>query len=140
MFNDIYSNLNKMAQLLLFRKCFLKYFSELLSIITINNGGNIMKRKKKIFFVVSVMAFLTVSMFLSTNVLGEEVTIKGEVNENYQIVAEDGQIYEVADTEKGDEVVFKHIGKIVKISGTIEESDEGEKIITVISYEVEEIE
>jgi hypothetical protein len=98
-----------------------------------------MKRKRSIF-VVSFMAFLMVSMFLSTNVLGEEITIKGEVNDNYQIVTEDGQIYEVADTEKGNDVVLQHIGKIVKISGTIKESDEGEKIITVISYEVEDME
>lgn len=98
-----------------------------------------MKRKRSIF-AVSVMAFLMVSMFLSTNVLGEEITIKGEVNDNYQIVTENGQIYEVADTEKGNDVVLQHIGKIVKISGTINESDEGEKIITVISYEVEDME
>jgi len=97
-------------------------------------------KRKKTFFALSVMAFLIVSMFFSTNVLGEEITIKGEVNDNYQIVTEDGQIYEVADTDKGNEVVLQHIGKIVKISGTIEESDEGEKIITVISYEVEDIE
>ncbi len=97
-----------------------------------------MKRKMSIF-TVSAMAFLMVSMFLSTNVLGEEVTIKGRVNGSYQIVTEDGQIYEVAYSEKGDEVVFQHIGKIVKASGTIEKSDEGEKnIITIISYEVED--
>ena len=98
-----------------------------------------MKRKKSIV-AVSVIAFLMVSMFLSTNVLAEGITIKGEVNDNYQIVAEDGQIYEVADTDKGTEVVLQHTGKIVKISGTIEESDEGGKIITVISYEVENVE
>ena len=62
-----------------------------------------MKRKRSIF-AVSVIAFLMVSMFLSTNVLAEEITIKGEVNDNYQIVTEDGQIYEVADTDKGNEV------------------------------------
>ena len=92
---------------------------------------------KKTFFVVSVMAFLMVSIFLSTNVLAEEITIRGRVNDKYQIVSEDGQIYEVQENEKGDEVVLQNIGKIVKISGTIEESDEGDKIITVISYEVE---
>ncbi|MBU4186273.1 MAG: hypothetical protein KKC23_08790, partial [Proteobacteria bacterium] len=52
----------------------------------------------------------------------------------------DGQIYEVADTDKGNEVIFQNIGKIVKVSGTIKEGDEGEKIITVTSYEVEDIE
>lgn len=98
-----------------------------------------MKRKKSIF-AVSVIAFLMLSMFFSTNVLGEEITIKGEVNNEYQIVTKDGQIYEVAGNDKGDEVVLNNIGKIVTITGTIEESDEGEKLITVISYEVENIE
>jgi len=95
-------------------------------------------KRKKTFFAVSVIAFLMVTMFLATNVLGEEITIKGKVNDKYQIVTEDGQIYEVGDNEKGDEVVFQHIGKIVKASGTIKESDEGKKTITVISYEVVE--
>lgn len=98
-----------------------------------------MKRKRSIF-AVSVIVFLMVSMFLSTNVLCEEITVKGKVNDNYQIVAEDGQIYEVADTDKGNEVVLQYIGKTVKVSGTIKESDGGEKIITVTSYEVKDIE
>jgi len=97
-------------------------------------------KRKKTFFAVSVMAFLIVSMFLSTNVLAEEITIKGEVNDNYQIVTEDGQIYEVAGNDKGDEMVLNNVGKIVTITGTIEESDEGNKIVTVISYEVEDVE
>jgi hypothetical protein len=97
-------------------------------------------KRKNLFFVFSVIAFLMVSMFISTNVLGEEITIKGEVNDKFQIVTEAGQIYEVADTDKGNEVVLQNIGKIVKIIGTIEENDEGNKIITVISYEVEKIE
>jgi len=98
-----------------------------------------MKRKRSIF-AVSVMAFLIVSMFLSTNVLCEEITIKGEVNDNYQIIAEDGQVYEVADTDKGNEVVLQYVGKIVKVTGTIKESDGKEKTITVTSYEVKDIE
>ncbi|MDO9567755.1 MAG: hypothetical protein Q7J15_13605 [Candidatus Desulfaltia sp.] len=98
-----------------------------------------MKRKRSIF-AVSVIVFLMVSMFLSTNVLCEEITVKGKVNDNYQIIAEDGQIYEVADTDKGNEVVLQYIGKTVKVSGTIQESNGGEKIITVTSYEVKDIE
>lgn len=97
-------------------------------------------KRKNLFFVFSVIAFLMVSMFLSTNVLGEEITIKGKVNDKFQIVTEAGQIYEVADTDKGNEVVLQNIGKTVKVIGTIEENDEGNKTITVISYEVEEIE
>jgi hypothetical protein len=49
-------------------------------------------------------------------------------------VADDGQIYEVVDTEKGAEVVDL-VGKKVKVTGTVEEKD-GEQVITVTSYEV----
>ncbi len=62
------------------------------------------------------------------------VTLVGTVNEDYQIVADGGQIYEVAETEKGDEVVAL-IGKKVKVTGTIE-NDEGTKVMVVESYEV----
>ena len=95
-------------------------------------------KRKKTFFPVSVIAFLIVTMFLATNVLGEEIIIKGKVNDKYQIVTEAGQIYEVGYNEKGDEVVLQNIGKIVKARGTIKESYEGKKIITVTSYEVVE--
>ncbi len=61
-------------------------------------------KRKKTFFAVSVIAFLMVTMFFATNVLGEEITIKGKVNDKYQIITEDGQIYEVGNNEKGDEV------------------------------------
>ncbi|MDI6688044.1 MAG: hypothetical protein QME06_07480 [Desulfobacterales bacterium] len=93
-------------------------------------------KRKRLIFAVSVITFLIIPMFFSTNVLSEEVTITGKVNDNYQIVTEDGQLYEVADTDKGNEVVLQYVGNFVKVVGTIKESDVGEKIITVTSYEV----
>jgi hypothetical protein len=64
------------------------------------------------------------------------VTITGTVNDDYQIVADDGQVYEVGQNEKGDEVVDL-AGKRVKATGTVEES-EGQKTINITSYEVVE--
>ena len=92
-----------------------------------------MKRDKKYLFV--GLCVLIIAAFLSgTAISGKTMTITGTVNENYQIVADDGQVYEVADTEKGDEVVDL-VGKKVKLTGTVEESD-GEKIITITSLAV----
>jgi len=62
------------------------------------------------------------------------MTIMGTVNDDYQIVTDDEKVYEVAETEKGDEVV-RLVGKKVRVTGTVEES-EGTKIITVTAYEV----
>ena len=92
-----------------------------------------MKRDKKYLFV--GLCVLIIAAFLSgTAISGKTMIITGTVNEKYQIVADDGQVYEVADTEKGDEVVDL-VGKKVKVTGTVEESD-GEKVITITSLAV----
>lgn len=52
-----------------------------------------------------------------------EITIVGEVNDSYQIVA-DGQIYEVANTALGDDLVMNYIAEKVEVIGTFEEKDE----------------
>ena len=75
-----------------------------------------------------------VALFSGAGISEENVTIVGTVNNEYQIVTEDETVYEVAETEKGDEVV-ELVGKKVKVMGIVEES-EGTKIITVTSYEV----
>lgn len=92
-----------------------------------------MKTKGKGFIILlCVLFFLLVG---SVPVLaGEQVTISGTVNATYQIVTEDQQVYDVAENEKGDEVV-EMIGQKVKVTGTIEEQD-GVKVITVTSYDV----
>ena len=66
--------------------------------------------------------------------LAGEVSLVGEVNDNYQLVAS-GQIYEIADTPKGNEMAENFIGSKVKVSGTVEEKNEM-KTITVLNFEV----
>lgn len=62
-----------------------------------------------------------------------DITIVGEVNDTQQIVA-DGQVYEVANTPKGDDLVFNYIAVKVKVTGKIEEKEDM-KIITVKTFE-----
>jgi hypothetical protein len=45
--------------------------------------------------------------------------IVGEVNYCYQIIA-DGQIYEVANTAMGDQLVMNHIAEKLAVTGTVE--------------------
>ncbi|MBT8349693.1 MAG: hypothetical protein KJO26_00425 [Deltaproteobacteria bacterium] len=66
--------------------------------------------------------------------LADQVTITGEVNESYQIVA-GGLIYEVAENELGNDLVTNYISQTVRVTGTIEEKD-AVKIITVTSFKV----
>lgn len=46
------------------------------------------------------------------------VTIVGEVNDSNQIVVE-GEIYEVDDTPKGDDLVKNYVGEKVKVTGKL---------------------
>lgn len=62
-----------------------------------------------------------------------EVTLIGEINDTYQLVA-DGQIYEIAETPAGEDLVRNYISLKVKVVGTV--SSEGEvPTITVRSFE-----
>ena len=63
-----------------------------------------------------------------------ENTVVGQVNDNYQIVSK-SQIYEIGDTEKGNDLAQNHVGAKVQVTGTVEERDDM-KIVTVTSYKV----
>jgi hypothetical protein len=81
---------------------------------------------------------LAVSVFLQKPVVAEptKITVVGEINDQYQIVDKDNNIYEIADTELGDEVI-KSMGAIVEVTGELIEED-GVKIIDVKSFNVKE--
>lgn len=94
-----------------------------------------MKNCRRILLMGLCFTFL-VALFAGSAISADRTTIMGTVNDDYQIVTEDEKVYEVAETEKGDEVV-RLVGKKVKVTGTVEES-EGTKVITVTAYEVME--
>lgn len=84
--------------------------------------------------VATVFVLVLVSLSFIGMAFAASTVVTGVVNEDYQIVAENGQVYEVAETEKGDEVVAL-VGKKVKVTGTVED-DDGTKVVVVESYEV----
>lgn len=92
-----------------------------------------MKIRNMMFYLMTGIV-LALSFCIVSQVTANEVTITGEVNEEFQIVAK-GVIYEVADNEIGDYLVRNHISDKVKVSGTVSEQG-GIKIITVSSFEV----
>ena len=79
---------------------------------------------------------LAILLFFSTAMpaLAGQVTLVGEVNDNYQLVA-NGQIYEIADTPKGNDMAENYISAKVKVTGMVEE-DNDMKTLTVVSFEV----
>lgn len=96
-----------------------------------------MKKNFSGFSIVFVM-LLAFSVFLSNPVIAEpsSITIVGEVDDQYQIVAKDGTVYEIADTELGNELL-KHIGEVAEVTGDVEEED-GVKVLDVKSFEIKE--
>ena len=60
--------------------------------------------------------------------------ITGEVGAANEIIADDGTVYTIAESEKGDELAAM-VGETVQVTGTVQEA-EGEKIISVDSFTV----
>ena len=87
---------------------------------------------KKVF--ISVVALTLVAFLSGAAYAADKETITGTVNVDNQIVTADGTVFEVSDTDTGDEVVDL-IGQKVKVTGTIEELEKT-KIITITDYEI----
>ena len=64
---------------------------------------------------------------------GSKFVITGEVIEN-QLVDKKGNVYDIADNEKGKELLT-HATQKVQIKGTLMES-EGKRLITILDYKI----
>ena len=89
-------------------------------------------RNKIIFFV--LLSFAASFLVYAYTVFAAEITIVGEVNDTFQIVA-NNTIYDVAETPMGDDLVKNYIAEKVQVTGTVEEKDDM-KIITVKSFKI----
>jgi hypothetical protein len=83
-----------------------------------------------------VLALLVIFMAIPLAAMAAgEITIEGQVNDNFQLVDGNGQVFEVADTVEGNDLVENHIGEKAKVTGTIEQ-DQEIKIITVTTFKI----
>jgi hypothetical protein len=85
-------------------------------------------------FVVVLMSGVAFSADKAPAMQDQELMITGTINNANQLVDKDGQIFSVADTEQGKELVT-HVGMKVQVKGTVLES-EGKKQISVSAYEI----
>jgi hypothetical protein len=84
----------------------------------------------------AVLVLLVILMVIPLAAMAaEEMTIEGQVNDAFQLVDGTGQVYEVADTAQGNDLVENHIGEKAKVTGTIEQ-DQEIKIITVTTFKI----
>ena len=87
-----------------------------------------------IFALLSIflLMFSTVATASQDN---QRITIIGEVNDESQIVASDGTVYEIAFTEKGNEVA-RLIAAVVEVIGSVLENEMGIKLLFIESYRI----
>ena len=64
----------------------------------------------------------------------KEIMITGTINDANQLVDKDGQVFSIAVTKEGQELVT-NVGQTVEVKGTVLES-EGQKQISVSAYKV----
>ena len=91
--------------------------------------------RRKVNIVAGMIVMAAMLLILPLAAAAGSTTIEGEVNDSYQIVASDGQVYEVTDTTEGNELVENHIGEKVKVTGTVEQ-DGDVKVITITTFQV----
>lgn len=89
-----------------------------------------------------IFAFLLIFMLMLSAAAAvsqdyQKVTIIGEVNDESQIVAHDGTVYEIADTGKGIEVA-RLIAAVVEVTGFVEEEEGVIKILHIEFYRIVE--
>ncbi len=94
-----------------------------------------MKKWVRICFPVATLiaAVLFVSM-PARPALAENISITGRINGYYQLVAEDGTVFEITDTQMGDDLL-SHKGSRVQAIGSVAVED-GTKYFDVKSFTV----
>lgn len=86
-------------------------------------------------FLICVAALLSLALIISNLAMAApKVTIVGEINDEYQIVGRDGNIYEIADTDTGNQLL-SYVGSVAEVMGTVKE-EEGLKVIFVESFKI----
>ena len=92
-----------------------------------------MRNKSKIIYW-GILITILVTLLSGVSLAGNTVTIVGTVNAEYQIVDDNGTVYEIADNENGEEVA-ELVGRKVKVTGNLIDAN-GTPIITIALYEV----
>lgn len=84
---------------------------------------------------ICIAALLALSLIFSIPAMAaSKITVVGEINDEYQIVGRDGNIYEIADTDTGNQLL-NFIGSVAEVIGTVQE-EEGIKILFVESFKI----
>jgi hypothetical protein len=91
--------------------------------------------KKNLKQILIGILIVSLTVFLSgIAVAGSEISVSGVINEDGQLVDDDGMAYDIADNDEGGEVMDM-VGSKVTVRGAVMEAD-GAKIITISSFKI----
>ena len=91
------------------------------------------KNVKKQFL--GILVIFAIFVFCGAAIAGQSTTIVGTINEDGVLVDKGGVLYMLGEDDKSSEVA-ENSGKKVEVKGTVEESSDGTKTITIESYKV----
>ena len=83
----------------------------------------------------ATLAAFAILAACATGWAADMVTIIGTVNDEGAIVGEEGDIYELGDDEKSDELV-ERVGTKVEVKGSVTIHEDGSQTLTVENYTV----
>jgi hypothetical protein len=119
-----------------FNYCALCFNSIIPGIVGENQKENVMKRTICLvvcaLFMVVMMSGVAISA--EKKAAESEVIITGTINDANQLVDKEGQVFSIAVTKEGQELVT-NVGQKVQVKGTVLEN-EGQKQISVSAYKV----
>jgi predicted lipoprotein with Yx(FWY)xxD motif len=93
------------------------------------------KNVKKLLM--SALVVFSVLAFIGAAIAGQSMTIVGTINDDGVLVDKSGELYMLNEDEKSEELT-ENAGNKVEVKGTVKESSDGTKTITVESYKVME--
>jgi hypothetical protein len=93
-----------------------------------------MKQNQK-RLLIGILTLALAVLFAGNAICAKAVTIVGTVTDTYQIEDENGMLYDIGDTEQGQEV-SELVGQQVEVQGTLEEQEEGVKVIFITAYKI----
>jgi predicted lipoprotein with Yx(FWY)xxD motif len=84
-----------------------------------------------------ILVLFAIFAFCGAAIAAESTTIVGTINEDGVLVDDGGVLYMLGEDDKSAEVA-ENSGKKVEVKGTVAESSDGTKTITIESYKVME--